>query len=337
MPRRSRRPALAVLVVLAVAATIAPGSARPVAARDGDSFVSVVNGYRADAGLAAVRLHTAVDRIAVERANRLAADRALGHDMEYVKDRLADEGVCWQQLGEIVAYNGAPEPERVERFGEQWYLSPGHRSIMLGSGYTHAGGSWKTGADGRHYAAMVFVSTCGADVEPITYGGFTDIAGSKFRDDIVWLVERGITTGCSSDRFCPTTLVERDQMATFIARAMDLPAASRDWFTDDATNPHESRINRLADAELTRGCGATAFCPDEEVSRGQLASFLARALALPPASRDHFRDDDWSAHEDAINRIAEAGVTLGCAEDRFCPRGPVKREQMAAFLRRAFD
>ena len=66
-----------------------------------------------------------------------------------------------------------------------------------------------------------------------------------------------------------------------------------------------------------------------------MASFLARALALPAADGDHFTDDAGTAHEDAINRIAEAGITSGCTATRFCPNGIVNRQQMAAFLYRA--
>jgi uncharacterized protein YkwD len=337
MSRRTPHRLLALAAVAALVGSLAPGVARSVAARDGATFVSIVNEYRADVNLAPVRLQSAIDQISVEPANQLAADRALGHDMEYVKDRLAEEGICWQQLGEIVAWNMASESERVASFVKQWYNSDGHRAIMLGSGYTHAGGSWKTGSDGRHYAAMVFVKICGAEPAVNTYGGFTDIADSKFRDDIVWLVEQGITTGCADDRFCPNRLVYRDQMATFLTRAMGLPSASRDWFTDDAGNVHQDRINRLADASVTRGCEQKRYCPSTEVTRGQMASFLSRALSLPATSRDYFRDDDWSAHEDAINRMAAAGITLGCDTNRFCPRATVKREQMAAFLHRAYD
>ena len=42
-----------------------------------------------------------------------------------------------------------------------------------------------------------------------------------------------------------------------------------------------------------------------------------------------------STHEDAINRLADAGDRDGCASGRYCPTGPVSREQMAAFLHRA--
>jgi Cysteine-rich secretory protein family/S-layer homology domain len=322
---------------MALTAVFAPSATQPVAARDGDVFVSEVNRYRADAGVPPVSLHSKIDQIAVERATHLARAQELSHNMDYIKKRLDQENICWERLGEIVAYNGLSAEKRVQHFVSQWYNSDGHRKVMLGSGYTHAGGSYTTADNGYHYAAMIFVDICGATAQPVTYGGFTDIADSKFRDDIVWLAGEGITTGCSDTRFCPTRLVYRDQMATFLTRAMGLPAASKDHFKDDDGNTHQDRINRIADAKVTRGCDTRRFCPGNEVTRGQMASFIARALALPSTSRDYFTDDDWSAHEDAINRMAAAGITYGCGEKRFCPRVSVNREQMAAFLRRAYD
>ncbi len=336
MPSRPRRLA-SILAALVMATALVPAASEPVAARDGSDFVTIANRYRADAGIGPVRLHSVVDQIAVERGSQMAAERELQHDFDYLTRRLDQENICWQQLGEIIAWNKAPESERVSSFVSQWYNSDGHRKIMLGNGYTHAGGSWKTGSDGRHYAVMVFVKICGATAQPLTYGGFTDIADSKFRDDIVWIAERGITTGCTDTRFCPSGIVLRDQMATFLKRAMGLPAADQDWFIDDASSPHEDNINRLADSHVTRGCADELYCPKRDVNRAQMASFLARALALPATSRDYFTDDDGNAHEDAINRVAAAGITSGCGADKFCPRRDVTREQMAAFLHRAYD
>ena len=162
---------------------------------------------------------------------------------------------------------------------------------------------------------------------------YTDIEQSPFFEEILWLAQEGITTGCTSTRFCPGDPVTRGQMATFLTRALDLPPAGADHFTDD-DGPHEDNINRIAEAGITTGCTATRFCPNGIVNRGQMASFLARALDLPPAGADYFTDDD-GAHEDAINRIAEAGITTGCSATRFCPGGTVTRQQMAAFLYRA--
>ena len=149
--------------------------------------------------------------------------------------------------------------------------------------------------------------------------GFSDIGSSKFYEDIVWLVDERITSGCSSTRFCPTGLVTRGQMATFVSRAMSLPSTSHDFFVDDDGNKHETNINRFAREEITSGCSASRFCPDGLVSRAQMATFLARALDLPAATRDWFDDDDGTTHESAINRIAEAGITGGCGPRSYCP------------------
>jgi hypothetical protein len=68
-----------------------------------------------------------------------------------------------------------------------------------------------------------------------------------------------------------------------------------------------------------------------------MARYLDRALDLPPTATDFFSDDDGSGYEDAINRLAAAGITEGCGDGRFCPGSWVSRAQMAAFLRRALD
>ncbi len=166
--------------------------------------------------------------------------------------------------------------------------------------------------------------------------GFDDISDSPFAEEIEWLVAEGITTGCAPDLFCPRGLVTRAQMASFIARALELPAATDDHFADDA-GTHEEDINRLFEAGITNGCAADRFCPDRTLSRMEMASLLARALELPAATMDWFDDDDGRTHEDNINRLAEAGITGGCGVRRFCPTRSVTREEMAAFLYRALS
>ena len=111
---------------------------------------------------------------------------------------------------------------------------------------------------------------------------FSDIAGSRFYDDIVWLSDTGITTGCGGGRFCPNSPVSRGQLATFLVRALDLPPAVDDYFDDDDGTTHEAAINSLAAAGITDGCGAGRYCPDRLVRRDQMATFLSRALAFAP-------------------------------------------------------
>ena len=318
--------------LLAAAAAI-PVTATPVAAAGGDQLVAAANVERSEAGLAPVGANGVLHAIASERAQQQAAAQWLAHDFEYVKARFAQEGICWSGFGEILAWNGSGS---ADQFVQQWMNSTPHRTIMLG-GYTLAGGGVAQGGDGHWYAAMIFLKPCSGTQPPSGGGsGFTDTAGSAFSADIAWLVGAGITSGCTSTRFCPTAVVSREQMASFLSRAMGLPSATRDFFADDLWSVHQPDINRVAQSAVASGCAAYLYCPTTTVSRGQMAAFLARALGLPATSRDYFWDDEASTFEDPINRLAASGITGGCAAGRFCVDGPVTREQMAGFLHRAF-
>jgi len=165
---------------------------------------------------------------------------------------------------------------------------------------------------------------------------FTDLWSSKFVPSIQWIYDEKITNGCTSSRYCPVAPVTRGQMASFLARTMALPAATKDYFSDDNGTTHESSINKIAEAGITGGCEPGHFCPNASVSRAQMAGFLVRALGLPAATKDYFWDDKGNSLEAAINSLAEAAVTGGCGDGKYCPKAAVTREQMAAFLQRAF-
>jgi len=165
---------------------------------------------------------------------------------------------------------------------------------------------------------------------------FNDIGASAFRSDIIWNAEAGITTGCGAGLYCPTETVPRDQMASFLARALGLSGAAPNAFTDDTGNPHEPNINLVAQAGIATGCGGGKFCPAAKVARDQMASFLARARGLTGTAPDAFTDDNGNLHELNINLVAKAGIATGCGGGKYCPSALVTREQMSAFLRRAF-
>ncbi len=107
---------------------------------------------------------------------------------------------------------------------------------------------------------------------------FTDDDGSTHEASINSVADDGITLGCGVGLYCPSDLVTRAQMASFLARALDLPISSVNWFVDDDGDPHEPNINRVADDGITLGCGTNLYCPDDFVTRGQMAAFLRRAL-----------------------------------------------------------
>ena len=177
-----------------------------------------------------------------------------------------------------------------------------------------------------------------ADLPP--GGTFADDNGNVHEGMIEAIAAIGITGGCnaSGTLYCPLVDVRRDQMASFLARALDLPDSTTDWFSDDSGSTHEDNINKVADAGIALGTGGGLFDPYANVRRDQMASFLARAFGLPDSTTDWFSDDNGSTHEDNINKIADDGVTLGCDDQgHFCPADLVRRDQMASFLGRALD
>jgi hypothetical protein len=116
---------------------------------------------------------------------------------------------------------------------------------------------------------------------------FTDIAGSVFEANILKLAAAGITKGCNppaNDEYCPTDYVTRGQMAAFLVRALDLTAVDPSIaFVDADGSLFEDNILKLATAGVTRGCNPPAndrFCPNDYVTRGQMAAFLHRADGL---------------------------------------------------------
>ncbi|MCP3994086.1 MAG: S-layer homology domain-containing protein [bacterium] len=177
-------------------------------------------------------------------------------------------------------------------------------------------------------------------------GFFTDDDNSIHLRAIEAIADEGITKGCNppvNDLYCPKATVTREQMATFLVRALDIPPGVAN-FTDIADSVHVNNIAALAGAGITKGCnpgeGNTLFCPKATVTREQMATFLVRALGLPPGDAD-FIDIDGSVHAANIKALASAGITKGCnpgqGNTQFCPASPVTREQMATFLARALD
>ena len=181
-------------------------------------------------------------------------------------------------------------------------------------------------------------------LDTFTGDRFTDDDGLVHEENIEAIAAAGITTGNNPpdfDEFGPAGPVTRGQMAAFLTRALGLPTPTTDYFTDDDNSIFEGDINAVAAAGITLGCNPPAndnYCPDDTVTRGQLASFLVRVLGLGEAPLDFFSDDVGSVHEGNINAIRMAGITVGCnppASDLYCDDAPVKRQEMATFLARA--
>jgi hypothetical protein len=172
------------------------------------------------------------------------------------------------------------------------------------------------------------------------------------RDWIERLYAAGITSGCGTSPriYCPETSVTRAQMAIFLERGMNgsayIPPAGTGLIFMDVPGTYWAMnwIEKLYADGITSGCGSGNYCPENPVTRDQMAIFLLRArhgsAYTPPDAIGVFADVPTSYWAAAwIERLYTEGVTQGCniTPLTYCPDSPVTRAQMAVFLVRTFN
>ena len=195
---------------------------------------------------------------------------------------------------------------------------------------------------------MVAATLAAAAATPLPAGGaegFSDVgSGGVHEPAINDLADRGVfaDTECGDGLFCPDDPIDRWVMAVWLIRVLgDEPTTTgTSRFDDvDASDWWSTYAEELADRNITTGCetGPLRYCPDDSVTRAQMATFLVRAFDLEPAAPAGFADTGGDTHEANIDALAAAGVTTGCGTEplRYCPDQSVSRAQMATFLHRA--
>lgn len=170
---------------------------------------------------------------------------------------------------------------------------------------------------------------------------FTDVVAAGVHSaSIECLSWWGIAFGRGGS-FLPGDTVNRAQLASFLARAVDasgfsLPAAGA-AFPDIADSPHREAIERLAAAGIITGRVDGTFDPGGAVNREQMSALVVRTyehltgIDLVSAD-DHFVDDDGSIHEASIDEAAAAGFVRGFGDGRFGPSEEVRRDHAASML-----
>ena len=188
----------------------------------------------------------------------------------------------------------------------------------------------------------------------IRVASFSDVPISHWAHSFIErLYAAGITGGCGTSplRYCPEDTVTRAQMAVFLLRGIHTssytpPATGNSSGFGDVPVDYWSAawIKQLAAEGITSGCGAGNYCPEQPVTRAQMAVFLLRskygASYTPPAvgSSTGFGDvppDYWAAA--FVKQLVTEGITAGCGGGNYCPEQPVTRAQMAVFLVRTFS
>jgi DNA-binding beta-propeller fold protein YncE len=183
---------------------------------------------------------------------------------------------------------------------------------------------------------------------------FYDVASYHWAfEEVEVCYKAGIVAGCEDGLYHPKLAVTRDQMAVYIARALaggdeHVPDGRTRSFLD-VPRGHWAfdHIEYCVDNGVVAGYRFGFYCPEDDVTRDQMAVYVARALVAPegdagladyvPADPRNFPDvpsDFWAYTH--IEYCVENGVVAGHLDGLYHPKIVVTRDQMAVYVARAF-
>jgi hypothetical protein len=173
-------------------------------------------------------------------------------------------------------------------------------------------------------------------------------------DQILACVDADIVNGYEDRTYRPDLAVTRDQMAVYISRALAGGDENVPEFADTPTFPDVpegfwalDHVEYAVSQNVVAGYGDGTYHPEQEVTRDQMAVYVARAMVAPegeagladyvPADPRNFPDvssDFWSYKH--VEYCVENGVVAGYLDGLYHPEIVVTRDQMAVYVARAF-
>ena len=117
------------------------------------------------------------------------------------------------------------------------------------------------------------------------FSRFKDVgANHDFRKFITYVSRRGIIEGCGNNNFCPSQAVTRREMCMWLLRARGItrpPTPTTQAFSDvPLSDPAAPFIQEAVRRGITVGCGSGQFCPNNSITRGEMAVFIAQTFGM---------------------------------------------------------
>lgn len=129
---------------------------------------------------------------------------------------------------------------------------------------------------------VTFLWRAAGSPAPKSMSSFTDVPADAFyAKAVAWAVENSITSGTGESKFSPNSTCTRAQAVTFLYRASGSPAVSgKAEFSDVSTTAfYADAVAWAAKKGITTGIGGGLFGSDNDCTRGQIVTFLWRAMA----------------------------------------------------------
>lgn len=208
---------------------------------------------------------------------------------------------------------------------------------------------------GLHRATLTVAGTTpfASQTVPVNYTiAFLDVPVGHWADAFIHgLAGARVSRGCGEGNFCPDAELTRAEMAVLLVRAMHGPTfgppAATGIFVDVPISDGDTTadyVEQLYHDGVVAGCavgsgGELYYCPDDLVTRAQMAVFVAAGSGLAPVNPPTHYFTDCVGHwaEGYIESIFNEGITAGCDNYMFCPADNITRAQLSVWLVAAFD
>ena len=177
---------------------------------------------------------------------------------------------------------------------------------------------------------------------------FTDISEKDwFYGDVMFVYENGLMLGTSKTLFSPHGTVMRGMMATILWRMEGSPVPKgKNSFTDvEAGKWYADAITWTAENGIFAGYGKDKFCPDDPITREQLAAIFYRYADYKgydltvKGDLDKFKDADKITDyaKTAMQWAVGSGLVKGKSGNLLDPQGTATRAEIAAMLHRFIE
>ena len=174
---------------------------------------------------------------------------------------------------------------------------------------------------------------------------FTDVNNHWAKDNMLFVVSRGLLSGTSATTFSPNTGMTRGMFVTALGRlaGVDPTDYQASRFTDVKEDAYYAPyVNWAAKTGVVSGTTDTAFAPDTNINREQMAVIMKNyatklGYTIPKTLEVvNFADSagisSWA--KEAVKSMQQAGILAGKTNNCFDPAGTATRAEVAAVLRR---
>ena len=174
---------------------------------------------------------------------------------------------------------------------------------------------------------------------------FTDVNNHWAKDNMLFVVSRGLLSGTSATTFSPNTGMTRGMFVTALGRlaGVDPTDYQASMFTDVKEDAYYAPyVNWAAKTGVVSGTTDTAFAPDTNINREQMAVIMKNyatklGYTIPKTLEVvNFADSagisSWA--KEAVKSMQQAGILAGKTNNCFDPAGTATRAEVATVLRR---